>query len=295
MRFALLAEALVAVFALEAAAMLAAWLLRRRDDSLSAFLPYLVSVATGLLLATALLHLLPEAIATLGNTPRVWYLLAGGILGLFCLEQIVAAIVHTDDMATVQTHTHGHSHGLRPTNLIVASSLHSFLDGVSVAAAFAAGPRVGWITALAVSLHEVPHRVGDFAVLLHLRYSAASALRIAVLPSLGALLGVGLVAAFGARGGAAVYWLLPISAASFLYIACVNLLPELRHQRSRVGGGVADAVPVRRRGAGRAVCRLARRLEYIRCAQRAQIREPARAWFYCTISVYVWDAVAPLL
>jgi zinc and cadmium transporter len=236
MHIAIVAHALLAVFALEAVAMLAAWLLRRRDYALSAFLPYLVSVATGLLLATALLHLLPEAIATLGNTPRVWYLLAAGILGLFCVEQIVAAIVHAGDTGVVQVHAHGHAHhhSLRPANLIVASSLHSFLDGVSVAAAFAAGPRVGWITALAISLHEVPHRVGDFAVLLHAGYSATSALRMAVLPSLGALLGVALVAAFGASGGTAVYWLLPISAASFLYIACVNLMPELRHQHSRL-------------------------------------------------------------
>jgi zinc and cadmium transporter len=235
MHIVIVAHALLAVFALEAVAMLAAWLLRRRDYALSAFLPYLVSVATGLLLATALLHLLPEAIASLGNTPRVWYLLAGGILGLFCVEQIVAAIVHTGDAGVVHVHAHGHAHhSLRPANLIVASSLHSFLDGVSVAAAFAAGPRVGWITALAISLHEVPHRVGDFAVLLHAGYSATSALRMAVLPSLGALLGVALVAAFGASGGTAVYWLLPISAASFLYIACVNLLPELRHQHSRL-------------------------------------------------------------
>jgi zinc and cadmium transporter len=235
MHLVIVAHALLAVFALEAVAMLAAWLLRRRDYALSAFLPYLVSVATGLLLATALLHLLPEAIATLGNTPRVWYLLVGGILGLFCVEQIVAAIVHTGDTGVVHVHAHGHTHhSLRPANLIVASSLHSFLDGVSVAAAFAAGPRVGWITALAISLHEVPHRVGDFAVLLHAGYSATNALRMAVLPSLGALLGVALVAAFGASGGTAVYWLLPISAASFLYIACVNLLPELRHQHSRL-------------------------------------------------------------
>jgi zinc and cadmium transporter len=235
MHLVIVAHALLAVFALEAVAMLAAWLLRRRDYALSAFLPYLVSVATGLLLATALLHLLPEAIANLGNTPRVWYLLVGGILGLFCVEQIVAAIVHTGDTGVVQVHAHGHTHhSLRPANLIVASSLHSFLDGVSVAAAFAAGPRVGWITALAISLHEVPHRVGDFAVLLHAGYSATNALRMAVLPSLGALLGVALVAAFGASGGTAVYWLLPISAASFLYIACVNLLPELRHQHSRL-------------------------------------------------------------
>ena len=229
-------HALLAVFALEAVAMLAAWLLRRREYTLSALLPYLVSVATGLLLATALLHLLPEAIASLGNKPRVWYLLTGSILGLFCIEQIVAAIVHAGDpdAAVVHVHEHGHAHHtLRPASLIVASSLHSFLDGISVAAAFVAGPRVGWITALAISLHEVPHRVGDFAVLLHAGYTAANAFRMAVLPSLGALLGVALVAGFGASGGTAVYWLLPISAGSFLYIACVNLLPELRHQHSR--------------------------------------------------------------
>ena len=167
MHLGIVIHALLAVFALEAVAMLAAWVLRRREYALTAFLPYLVSVATGLLLATALLHLLPEAIASLGNTPRVWYLLAGGILGLFFVEQIVAAIVHAGDpeTAVVHVHNHGHAHhSLRPANLIVASSLHSFLDGVSVAAAFAAGPRVGWITALAISLHEVPHRVGDFGM-----------------------------------------------------------------------------------------------------------------------------------
>ena len=237
MHIAIVVHALLAVFALEAVAMLAAWLLRQHEYAITAVLPYLVSVATGLLLATALLHLLPEAIANLGNTPCVWYLLAGGLLGLFCVEQIVAAIVHSEDAdaAVVHVHAHGRTHhSLRPANLIVASSLHSFLDGVSVATAFAAGPRVGWITALAISLHEVPHRVGDFAVLLHAGYTATSALRMAVLPSLGALLGVALVAAFGASGGTAVYWLLPISAASFLYIACVNLLPELRHQHGRL-------------------------------------------------------------
>ncbi|HZD77779.1 MAG TPA: ZIP family metal transporter [Acidobacteriaceae bacterium] len=238
MHIAIVVDALLAVFALEAVAMLAAWLLRQREYAITALLPYLVSIATGLLLATALLHLLPEAIANLGNTPRVWYLLAGGLLGLFCVEQLVAAIVHSEDPEAAIVHVHAHDghahHSLRPANLIVASSLHSFLDGVSVAAAFAAGPRVGWITALAISLHEVPHRVGDFAVLLHAGYTATSALRMAVLPSLGALLGVALVAAFGATGGTAVYWLLPISAASFLYIACVNLLPELRHQHGRL-------------------------------------------------------------
>ena len=243
--------------------MLAAWLLRRREYALSALLPYLVSVATGLLLATALLHLLPEAIASLGNTPRVWYLLTGGILGLFCIEQIVAAIVHTEDTdaAVVHVHAHGHAHHtLRPASLIVASSLHSFLDGVSVAAAFAAGPRVGWITALAISLHEVPHRVGDFAVLLHAGYTAASAFRMAVLPSLGALLGVALVAAVRGKRRHGCLLAAAHQRGKFSLYRLRKSAAGIASPAQPRSSHTADAVSPGRSRAGGAGCRIARRI-----------------------------------
>ena len=226
-------EAFLALFALEAVAMAAAWGLRRRETALDRYLPYLVSVATGVLLATALLHLLPEAIEQLGNRPYVWYLLGGTFLGLFWIERVFALATGAEGEAVVEAELHQHgARSTRPANLLVASGLHSFIDGVTLATAFAAGPRIGWITALAIGLHEVPHRVGDFALLVHLGYGAGRALKLATYACLGAFVGLGLVGLVGLGRAGSTHWLLPVSAASFLYIAAVNLLPELRHERN---------------------------------------------------------------
>ena len=248
LRLNTLLDALAALLALEGIAMAAAWALRRREAGLERYLSYLVSLATGVLLATAMLHLLPEAIEQLGNRPYVWYLLGGTFLALFCLEQLFTLSTGEDADAVLEhelhahpvhgNHEHGHhEHGLgsaKPANLLVASGLHSFIDGVTVVTAFAAGPRIGWITALAIALHEVPHRVGDFALLVHLRYAPGRALKLATFTSLPAFLGLVIVGLVGLGRAGAAHWLLPVSAASFLYIATVNLLPELRHERRRL-------------------------------------------------------------
>jgi zinc and cadmium transporter len=251
----LLVDAFLALVALEAVALLAAWLLRRREAVLDRYLPYLVSVATGVLLATALLHLLPEAIEQLGNTPYVWYLLGGTFLILFWIERLFAVFTGAAAEAMFESELHTHHHGghsAKPANLLIASALHSFIDGVTLAAAFAVGQRIGWITALAIGLHEVPHRVGDFALLVHLGYRPGRALKLAVLTSVGAFLGMGIVGVAGLARAGAAHWLLPVSAASFLYIAAVNLLPELRQEQGRAaivvqmgclaGGGVLVAL-----------------------------------------------------
>lgn len=241
-----LTNAFAALLALEAIAMAAAWILRRREAGLERYLSYLVSLATGVLLATALLHLLPEAIGQLGNRPSVWYVLGGTFLVLFCIEQMFTLSTGQDADAVLEHELHAHhrhgdgehgGHGLssvKPANLLVASGLHSFIDGLTVATAFAAGPRIGWITALAIGLHEVPHRVGDFALLVHLRYAPGRALKLATFTSLPAFLGLVIVGLVGLGRTGAAHWLLPVSAASFLYIAAVNLLPELRHERRRM-------------------------------------------------------------
>src|ERR1700722_15997702 len=67
----------VAVFGVQATAVGAAWVLRRRESALQRQLPFIVSLAVGVLLATALLHLLPEAVEQLGNGTRTWALLGG--------------------------------------------------------------------------------------------------------------------------------------------------------------------------------------------------------------------------
>lgn len=215
------------------AVLAAVWLSGRRrllDDGL----PYLVSLAVGVLLATALLHILPEAIASIGNRQALWLAFSATIFSLFCIERFFAAV--TGHGVEVSGHRepdsgphHGH-HSARPLGLVFGGMLHSFVDGVSVAAAFSVGRRVGWLTAVAITLHEVPHRMGDYALLMHLRLSRRRALQLVVLMGVAAIAGVFLVAVIG-HTFAAANWLLPVSAASFVYIALVNLMPELAGER----------------------------------------------------------------
>jgi zinc and cadmium transporter len=114
---------------------------------------------------------------------------------------------------------------------LLGAITHSLVDGTSVAAAFAIDSRVGWVTALAVGLHEIPHRLGDFALLIHMGLARGRAALLAIGAGGSSLLGWAIVATIGAHGSHQVAWLLPVSAGSFLYIALVDLLPELQTER----------------------------------------------------------------
>src|SRR3978361_452788 len=87
-----LVEALLAVVMVQAAAVSGAWVLRSRPDLLRKYLPHLLSLAVGVLLTTALMDLLPEAVAQLGNRRLTWLLLSGSILVLFAIERIFSAL-----------------------------------------------------------------------------------------------------------------------------------------------------------------------------------------------------------
>ncbi len=239
-----------AVAGVQVVAVAAAWLLRRRDRLLREHLPYLVSLAVGVLLGTALLHLLPEAVELLGNRMAVWASLGGTMVLLFAVERIFYAVTgvraeQPDPQRLLlehEAHEHGHAHHhcergergahdgrtTQPMSLVIASMLHSFVDGAAISTAFAASERIGWLTAFAVALHEIPHRIGDFALFLHLGVSKERALRYAAIEGVPALVALGVVLALGSQGLRAIHWLLPISAGSFLYIAMVSLMPELQ-------------------------------------------------------------------
>jgi zinc and cadmium transporter len=226
-------EASIAVAAIQAVAIAAALWLSARHRLLERGMGYLVSLAVGVLLATALLHILPEAIITVGNRPALWFTFLTTIFALFCFERIFATLTGHPVETPAQGepdcgphHHHHHEHGARPVSLIFGGMLHSFVDGVSVAAAFSAGRRIGWLTAVAITLHEVPHRMGDYALLRHLHVSPGRAQRFLLLIAAAAMAGVAVVGIAG-HTFVATDWLLPVSSASFVYIALVNLMPEL--------------------------------------------------------------------
>ena len=230
-------ESLIAVVGVQVLAAIAVASLHRSEAWLRRALPYVISVAVGVLLATGAAHLLPEAIEALGDRSAVWITLVGTMLALYSFErvfQVVSGVSAEPATDAERAHMHGHHehhHATKPTSLLLGSITHSLVDGTSVAAAFAIDPRVGWVTALAVGLHEVPHRLGDFALLIHMGVARGRAAVLAIGAGGSSLLGWAMVAVIGEHGAHEVAWLLPVSAGSFLYISLVDLLPELQSER----------------------------------------------------------------
>jgi len=215
------------------------------------WLGFTVSFSTGLLLATATLHLLPEALES-GLTPReVFPLLLGGILAFFMLEKYALwrhAHASTGDadghrgeqQCDDHTHSHHHPHGI-PGNasetllILVGDSFHNFTDGLLIAAAFLADPVLGWGTTLAIIAHEVPQEAGDFAILLAAGWKRGRALLWNGVSGLTAVAGgiIGYFALENAREW--IPYIVTITAASFLYIAIADLMPRLKREHQAIG------------------------------------------------------------
>lgn len=202
-----------------------------------------VSFSTGLLLATATLHLLPEALES-GLTPHeVFPLLLAGILGFFALEKFAlwrhshgTGDAHPDDHACENhTHNHHHGHSGETLSILVGDGFHNFTDGLLIAAAFLADPALGWAATLAIIAHEVPQEAGDFAILLAAGWQRGRALFWNGVSSLAALAG-GVIGYLTLER--ALEWvphILTIAAASFLYIAVADLMPRLKREQRAIG------------------------------------------------------------
>jgi zinc and cadmium transporter len=133
-------------------------------------------------------------------------------------------------------HEHAHEHhGGQRTGLmiVIGDSFHNFTDGVIIASAFVADPKLGVVTALAIIAHEIPQEIGDFLVLLHSGFTRGRALLMNALSGLftvvGALLGYFALASVKAW----VPEILAIAAASMIYVAVADLIPSL-HKRTQL-------------------------------------------------------------
>jgi len=134
-------------------------------------------------------------------------------------------------------HDHGHSHAHATAKsagslIILGDSMHNFVDGVLIAAAFLTDVKLGIVTSLAVAAHEIPQEVGDFAILLQSGYSRSKALFYNILASLGTVLG-GVLAYFSLEDlHNSLPYFLALAASSFIYIAVADLIPSL-HKKNR--------------------------------------------------------------
>lgn len=191
----------------------------------------LVSFAVGVLLAAALLKLLPEASNALGpELAGAWLL--GGVMLFFLLEKL-ALWRHEHHSHTTPPHVRRATSPVGPM-ILLGDGLHNFIDGVLIAAAFLQDPSLGVATAVAVVLHEIPQEIGDFMVLVNAGYSRRRALLFNALSGTAAVVG-GVLGYMMLRAAEAVVpYLLALAAASFLYIAVADLVPELHKARRRL-------------------------------------------------------------
>jgi zinc and cadmium transporter len=207
--------------------------------ALARYTQHMLSLAAGALMATAFLHLLPEAFESQASAHDLFLTLLLGLVFFFLLDK--AELWHHGH----EHHHHdpGHVHGAEHIHVhtppqpgswavLTGDSVHCFGDGILIASAFMADMRLGAIAALAVLAHEVPHHMGDLMVLR----SGASNKRMA-------LVKVSLAGAVTALGGMAGYWLvdslhdylpyfLVVASSSFVYVALADLIPQLQKRLS---------------------------------------------------------------
>ena len=231
----------------------AAWL---SFGILSRYTQHMLSLAAGALMATSFLHLLPEAFESEAGAHELFLTLLLGLVFFFLLDKAelwhhghehhhghdgghAHGHGHGHPEAHEEVHGHGHSSSVAASDVprgqwavLAGDSVHCFGDGILIASAFMADMRLGVIAALAVMAHEVPHHMGDLAVLRQ----GSSSRRAAIVK-------VSMAGAITAFGGAVGYvlvdalhdWLpyfLVVASSSFIYVALADLIPQLQKRLS---------------------------------------------------------------
>lgn len=230
---------------------------------LSRFTQHLLSLAAGALLATAFTRLLPEAFELSQeagvSAHALFFALLVGLVFFFLLDKAELwhhGHEHGHDHAVIheshdhshdhgshahhaheahevhQHHHHGHNHQSGGWAVLLGDSVHAFGDGILIAAAFVADPRLGIAAALAVMAHEVPHHVGDLVVLRQTLSNPRAALFKLTLAggvtAIGGLVGYLLVGALHEY----LPFFLVVAASSFIYVALADLIPQLQKRLS---------------------------------------------------------------
>ncbi len=220
--------------------------------ALGRYTQHMLSLAAGALMATAFMHLLPEAFESGIEPHDLFLILLVGLVFFFLLDKAelwhhghehhhepdpsLGHPVHAEHAHHGHDHSHGHNHGKTRVGgswaVLAGDSVHCFGDGVLIASAFIADVRLGAIASLAVLAHEVPHHMGDLMVL-----------RAGTSNKRAALVKVSLAGAVTTLGGALGYWLvdlfhdylpyfLVVASSSFVYVALADLIPQLQKHLS---------------------------------------------------------------
>ncbi|HBE80531.1 MAG TPA: ZIP family metal transporter [Firmicutes bacterium] len=215
--------ALISVVIVSAISLIAVIFLALGEDKIRKLLLFMVSFAAGGLFGDAFIHLIPESFAKLGSGLFTSLLILSGILFFFILEKFI----HWRHCHNINFEEH--THPMVMINLI-GDGAHNLIDGMLIAASYAISIPLGIATTLAVILHEIPHEIGNFGVLVHGGLAVKKALLFNFATALTAVAGAIVALSIGPLIHGFSIVLIPITAGGFIYIAGSDLIPELKHE-----------------------------------------------------------------
>ena len=198
---------------------------------------FFVSFAVGALLGDAFIHLIPETLgvgSSRGAQIRQTAWILGGMLVFFLIEKFLR-----HEPRALHKHFSGRAGATRPEVAainVLGDTVHNFIDGVLIGASYLTSTPLGVSTTLAVLLHEIPHELSDFAILVHSGLPMRKAVWVNLASASVAILGTSTVLVVGPFGGRALLSaLLAATAGGFVYLAAADLIPELQRDRSLKG------------------------------------------------------------
>ncbi len=213
------------------------------DNHRAIAVPHLVSFAIGALLGASFLGLIPHAIEHQYSVDshEIGLTLLLGLLLFFLLEKMVLwrhchshhGEEHIPELNRPDHHGgHNHKHAAAGPLILIGDTIHNFVDGILITAAFMTDVHLGIVTALAIAAHEIPQELGDFVILLHSGFTRRKALYYNILSSLGTVVGALLAYFLLADMQQYLPYILVVAASSFIYVAVADLIPGL-HARIR--------------------------------------------------------------
>lgn len=174
----------------------------------------LALIATGILITLSLAHLIPEAFESNVSTHTLGLVLCLSLFSLLFFDHVIAHNIHKKELKS-------------SLPLFLGSSLHSFCDGAVIASALMVDLKIAIAILIAIMFHEIPRLLSDCMVLLSFGLKKSQCLYLYVATAITALIGALLTYTIIDNIEAVLPFALVISAASFLYVALFELMPNI--------------------------------------------------------------------
>jgi len=178
-----------------------------------------IPFAAGVLLSVSFLHILPEA-----------FEIGGNFMGFIVLFTFVLSFIFESTILNIHHHDCSDCDHVNfsPMLLMLGDTIHNAIDGAAIAAAYLVDPSLGVVVAISSFLHEVPHEVGDFGVLIKSGFSKTKAMILNFISALSAFIGAFFVIYFSQIFENSLSLLLAITGGMFIYLGASDFLPHTK-------------------------------------------------------------------